>query len=150
MDNLHQTFQCLLVWLAQTFHELAKLQVDADDVGPQLLHLSEVGLDLGPLGFPIVFEEASLVVVVVIETEGDKRTTRRIENKPSMVLGDLNERPFGSLDLTLGAGAEEEASEPKELGHCGPGPIRPSRRHHADPFLECLKCLPASVIVSEV
>ena len=38
--------------------------------GPKLLHLLEVGLDLGPLLFPVVFQEAALVVVIVVETPG--------------------------------------------------------------------------------
>ena len=49
--------------------------MDSHDVRPKLLHLLEVGFDLGPLLFPVVFQEAALFVVIVIETPGHKGMT---------------------------------------------------------------------------
>ena len=87
-------------------HELAKLQVDPDDVGPQLLHLAEVRLDGGPLVFPIVFDEPPLVVVVVVEAPGHEGATGGVEDEPFFVLGNLH--PGHLVRLRLGRHATGE------------------------------------------
>jgi len=73
-------------------HELAKLQVNPDDVGPQLLHLAEVSLDSGPLVLPIVFDQPTLGVMIVVETPGSEWLARSVENKGRVVLTYLDER----------------------------------------------------------
>jgi len=49
--------------------------MDSHHVGPKVLHLLEVGFDLGPLLLPVVFQEAALLIVVVVETPGSEGLT---------------------------------------------------------------------------
>src|SRR5439155_13024394 len=89
----------------------------ADDVCSQLLHLGEVRLDGEPLGFPIVFEEATRLVVVVVEAPRRELLAGRLQSEGLLVLGNPDPGHFRTLGLALKAGAVKDTSKQKELAH---------------------------------
>src|SRR4051812_6364936 len=60
-----------------TAHKLAQLEVDANHVGAESLHLLEIAHDSRPISLPIVLDELSALIVIVIKTPWDKGSVRR-------------------------------------------------------------------------
>jgi hypothetical protein len=56
-----------------------------------------MGFDRRPLGLPIVFEKATIGVVIVVESPGDEGLARGHQNKALLVLGDLNPRHLAGM-----------------------------------------------------
>ena len=75
-------------------HELADLEMDAHDVRPKLLHLPEVGLDLRPFLLPIVFQEAAVFIVIVVEAPGAQKPLPIFQPESPPVIGDPNPMHF--------------------------------------------------------
>ena len=98
-QQLVEPGQRLLVGLVRAVHELAELQVDANGVGSQLLHLAEVRLEGRPLLVPIVLDEPPLVIVVVVEAPQHEGATGRVEDESLLVLGDGDPRHLVRLRL---------------------------------------------------
>jgi hypothetical protein len=92
LQQLAQAVQRLGVGAVRAVQEPAELQVDPDDVGPELLHLGEVGLDGGPLVLPVVLDQPPLGVVVVVEAPRHEGASGRGEDEPLLVLGDGDPR----------------------------------------------------------
>ncbi len=59
--------------------------MNADDVGPELLHLCEVGFDLRPLRLPVVLDEPTGFVVVVVEPPRHERLVATLQHEPLLV-----------------------------------------------------------------
>jgi hypothetical protein len=71
----------MLSWLLGTLHELAELQMDSDDIGPQLLHLSKGRFNGGPILVPLIFEQFAIAFMVIVESPGHKCLPRVCQNK---------------------------------------------------------------------
>src|SRR5262249_4576558 len=80
--------------LVRPVDESAEPQVNPNDGGPQVSHLTEGLLHRRPLVLPIVLEQASSVVVIVIEAPGDKLLTAGGTDESSLVFRELNPRQF--------------------------------------------------------
>src|SRR5262249_12406514 len=79
--------QVEFVRLGGRIHELRKLQMDAHDVGTEVLHLQEVLLYRRPVRIPIVLNQPKLVISVIIEAPWNEGFTRGCENKTSAIVG---------------------------------------------------------------
>jgi len=86
-----------LVGLLRGIHEFSGLQVNADNICAEGLHLPEVPDNGGPLLEPVVFEKSS--VVVVVEAPGDEVGARSGAYKARAVLGGADQ-----LKLSRGGG----------------------------------------------
>jgi hypothetical protein len=65
-DEAAQPIQGALVRLIGAGHELAELKVNSHHIRPKLLHLPEVLFDLGPFLLPIVLQETTFLIVIVV------------------------------------------------------------------------------------
>jgi hypothetical protein len=82
--------------------------MDADNIGAQLPHLAEVGLDLGPFLFPIILDQPALLVVIVIEPPGRECLLRSGKYKAVTIVGDADSREVVGMD---GRGAGHSADD---------------------------------------
>jgi hypothetical protein len=63
-------FDCFLVGRLRPVHEFAELNVNPHHVGPKLLHLPEILLNRRPLRAPVIFQQAEIVIAVIVESPG--------------------------------------------------------------------------------
>jgi len=73
LQQLTQFLQRLLARLIRSGHEFAKLNMDAYYIRTQLFHLGEVLFHLLPVRLPVIFQQLTLTVMVVIESPGNIR-----------------------------------------------------------------------------
>src|SRR5947208_1017203 len=82
--------------------------MNADDVRPQVLHLAEVFLDLCPLLDPVVFDQPTRLVVIVVEAPGGKLAAGLVESEGMLVGGGADELHFrGNREVRNNAGHEQ-------------------------------------------
>ena len=93
--------QRMLVWSIRTVHELPELKVDAHDRCTKLLHFLEIFDDHRPFIVPVVLDEPSGAIVVVIEAPWDELPARFPENESRAVLAYLNEVKLGGTAFLL-------------------------------------------------
>jgi hypothetical protein len=109
-DEPGELLEGCLVRLVGRFHELRHLQVNADDVRPELAHLGEIFLDLRPFGVPVILDQSPLFVVVVIEAPGDESLFRRFENEASFVVRNADAFEFCDARCLRACDERETAS----------------------------------------
>jgi hypothetical protein len=89
-QELAQFRQRLLIRLVGRGHELAELDMNANDVGAERLHLGEVALDRVPIGVPIILDQSPFGIVIVIEAPGGELLAGFLEHETLCIFGDAN------------------------------------------------------------
>ena len=90
MHQLFEARQVDCVGRAGGIHEAAELQVYADEVSADLFHLAEVPFDGWPFGGPILFEQAVLIVAVLVEAPGREGRARRSQDEAGAIFADCH------------------------------------------------------------
>lgn len=114
MDEFAELFECCGVGGVGGGHEAAGLEMDADDVGAELLHFFEVLGDGVEFIVPVVFDEAACMVVVVIETPDTEWFVIRVSDEVLAVGCDFDTWEFGWWGGLFGGGWFWEEGEQEE------------------------------------
>ncbi len=115
LQQFCQAVERLRIGLVRPLQKLAQLQVNANDIGAELLHLGEILLDFGPFRVPVIFEKPPLLIVIIVEAPGQEPTTGLVEDEMLFVPGELH--PLHGLVLgPAGQNTGGKATQAQETG----------------------------------
>ena len=86
----------------------------AHDIGSEVFHFLKIFGHRGPFGLPVIFEEATAIVVIVVEAPRLKGTAGRVQDKAALVGGDadgLEGRRFGGGESEGEAEDDQRSNE---------------------------------------
>jgi hypothetical protein len=67
--------------------------------GAQVAHLGKIFFDPLPLPFPVIFDQPTGVVVVVIEAPGDERLAGLGDDERLLIVGNADARQLGRSEV---------------------------------------------------